>query len=112
MNVTRLVDRLPKREALAVWEIDARHASRAAVIEASRDFTRPLVVRGGLLDKSCLQEWGDRAWWLERYANAKVLSTSVNETCMLPLREAMASSRTLRSEPRTTSPRASTGRCL
>lgn len=87
---SELVAGLPERSALPLREIDASQASRAAVIDLSDDYTRPIVVRGALRGMPCLETWGDRDWWLDRFGEAEVLSSSAAGSCMLPLREALA----------------------
>lgn len=85
-----LVAQLPERDALPLREIDARDASRAAVVDLSDDYTRPIVVRGALRGRSCLEQWGDRQWWLEHYADELVLCNDSDRSYMLPLGEALA----------------------
>ncbi len=85
-----LIARLPERETLPLREIDAGNASRAAVIDLSEDYTRPIVVRGLLRDMPCLRHWGNRQWWLDRYADENVLCNDSKQSYMLPFREALA----------------------
>ncbi len=85
-----LIARLPACEALPLRELDAGNASREAVIEHSEDYSRPIAIRGALRGMPCLAHWGDRQWWLDHYADDKVLCHDSTTSYMLPLREALA----------------------
>lgn len=85
-----LVERLPERETLPLRELDARRASRAAVVDLSEDFTRPIVIRGGVAEAGGVGRWGDRRWWLENYPQEQVLSADANGSYLWPVEQALA----------------------
>ena len=91
----RWIDRTAPCEALPVPEIDAEQASRARVIEGSRDFTHPFVVRGAVADTASVREWGDPAFWHDNYADELVLCTSASTSELRSVREFFASDRQL-----------------
>lgn len=86
----RLVGRLPEREALPLRQLDARDASRAAVVDLSEDFTRPIVIRGGVAQAEAIGRWGDRAWWLERYPREQVLAADADGSYLWPVAQALS----------------------
>lgn len=85
-----LVERLPERPALPLRQLDARDASRAAVIDLSEDFTRPIVIRGGVADAEAIGRWGERAWWLEHYPREEVLSADADGSYLWPVERALS----------------------
>lgn len=72
----RWAARAPTRLARPVPELHAEQATRARVIEGSRDFTRPFVVRAAVADVEGVRRWARPEFWLERYADELVLVSS------------------------------------
>jgi hypothetical protein len=88
----RWVERTDPREAMAVPEITADRATRARVVEGSRDFTFPFVIRGAVAETASVQRWADPRFWLDGYADELVLCTSASASGLHPLAQVFARS--------------------
>lgn len=71
----RMVRSLPVIPEVQVPELDASEATREAIVALSKDFTFPIVVRGGLKHSDSVKEWHKRSFWLDKYGDEEVVCT-------------------------------------
>lgn len=70
---TFIVNRLPDRPILPLQEINYDQVTNEKIVELTRNFTWPLVIRGFLGNTTAVKEWGNPEWWMARYPNEEVL---------------------------------------
>jgi hypothetical protein len=68
-----IVSRLPDRPMLPLQEIDANEVTKDRVVEMTRNFTWPLIIRNFLGNTTAVKEWNDPQWWMTRYPQDEVL---------------------------------------
>lgn len=78
-----LAFRLPNIAEVPLPEISAHLATEDKILEMSKNFTFPVVIRNSLSESEAVWEWYNRKWWLERYPE-ETLSVS---TGMVTVRE-------------------------
>eukprot|EP00457_Paulinella_chromatophora_P010521 gb/GEZN01010627.1/.p1 GENE.gb/GEZN01010627.1/~~gb/GEZN01010627.1/.p1 ORF type:complete len:380 (-),score=42.19 gb/GEZN01010627.1/:85-1119(-) len=71
-----ITDRLPLRDPMPVPEIPASEFTREKVLELSKHFTFPLVIRDGIKGARGLEKFADREFWTTGYASEEVLCKS------------------------------------
>lgn len=68
-----LVSRLPEKPEIPLQEIDASEATREKVIELTKDYTFPLIIRGLGKNTTGVQKWADHDWWIKNYGEEELL---------------------------------------
>jgi hypothetical protein len=68
-----LISRLPERPDLPLQEINYDQVTNEKILELTRNFTWPLIIRGFLGNTSAVREWADPEWWVQRYPDEEVL---------------------------------------
>ena len=68
-----LVDRLPERPELPAIEIHHSEATAEKILELSDGLTVPIVIRGGVAGARALEEWTNKDFWMDNYANETVM---------------------------------------
>lgn len=75
-----LLSTMPERDELPLPELDADTMTREQLLEVTKGYTRPVVIRGALKDSDAVKYWNSKDWWLEHYADEKVLCGYVDRT--------------------------------
>jgi hypothetical protein len=76
-----LMSRLPDREELPANEIDVSQATKEKVVELTKGYTVPLIIRNAM-DVSVLNDWRDRDWWLKNFGDEEVLCKYVQDIAL------------------------------
>jgi hypothetical protein len=68
-----LVSGLEDKPEIPLPEINASDATMEKVVEMTKEFKFPLVIRGILTNSTGVQEWHNHDWWIERYGEEELL---------------------------------------
>jgi hypothetical protein len=66
-----------ERDPLPLPEISVEDFTREKLVELSKDFTFPVVIRGGLKNTPAVKLWSSIQWWVDNYGDEEVITKPV-----------------------------------